>query len=114
VEGARFEIPTRIRPFHSLSVGYARRGLSRIDLIDPRHGTSLAPLYPVDRAANVDGRRATGSDGVRRCFLILEGHGGEKFGPPVRENDRGRDRRSTKTRQQFVRRDLRRFSGIRS
>jgi putative transposase len=40
-------------------VRYARWDLSRVDLVDPRQGTLLAPLYPLDRAANADGRRAT-------------------------------------------------------
>ena len=57
VEGVRFEIPSRFRHFHSLAIRYARWDLSRMDLVDPRHGTSLAPLYPVDRAANADGER---------------------------------------------------------
>ncbi len=59
VEGVRFEVPARFRHFRELAVRYARWDLSRIDLVDPRHGTSLAPLYPVDRTANADGRRAT-------------------------------------------------------
>jgi hypothetical protein len=58
VEGVRFEVPARFRHFRELAVRYARWDLSRIDLVDPRHGTSLAPLYPVDRSANADGRRA--------------------------------------------------------
>jgi putative transposase len=39
-------------------IRYARWDLSRVDVVDPRHGTLLAPLYPLDRAANADGRRA--------------------------------------------------------
>jgi transposase InsO family protein len=58
VEGIRFEVPTRFRHFRQVSVRYARWDLTRIELVDPRHGTSLAPLYPVDRTANADGRRA--------------------------------------------------------
>jgi putative transposase len=38
-------------------VHYARWDLSRVDLVDPRHGTLLAALYPLDRAGNADGRR---------------------------------------------------------
>lgn len=58
VEGVRFEIPSRFRQFRDVVVRYARWDLSRVDLVDPRHGTLLAALYPLDRAANADGRRA--------------------------------------------------------
>ena len=57
VEGVRFEVPSRFRDFRDLVVRYARWDLSRIELVDPRHGTSLAALYPLDRTANADGRR---------------------------------------------------------
>jgi putative transposase len=58
LEGVRFEVPARFRHFTDLVVRYARWDLSRVDLVDPRHGTLLAPLFPLDRAANADGRRA--------------------------------------------------------
>ena len=57
LEGGRFEIPSRFRHFRKVIVRYARWDLSRVDLIDPHSGTILAPLYPLDRAANADGRR---------------------------------------------------------
>ena len=57
VEGVRFEVPSRYRHFHKVMVRYARWDLSRVDLVDPRHGTPLAALYHLDRAANADGRR---------------------------------------------------------
>jgi len=57
VEGVRFEIPARYRHFRKVSVRYARWDLSRVDLIDPRSGTILSPLYPLDRKANADGGR---------------------------------------------------------
>jgi transposase InsO family protein len=57
VEGVRFEIPSRFRHFRDVVVHYARWDLSRVDLVDPRHGTLLAALYPLDRAGNADGRR---------------------------------------------------------
>lgn len=66
LEGVRFEIPARFRHFRDVVVRYARWDLGRVDLVDPRHGTLLAPLYPLDRAANADGRRGvvepTGND----------------------------------------------------
>jgi putative transposase len=58
LEGVRFEVPARFRHFREVVVRYARWDLSRVDLVDPRQGTLLAPLYPLDRAANADGRRA--------------------------------------------------------
>lgn len=58
LEGVRFEVPARYRHFRDIAVRYARWNLGRVDLIDERHGTILAPLYPLDRAANADGRRS--------------------------------------------------------
>jgi putative transposase len=57
VEGVRFEIPARYRHFRKVSVRYARWDLRRVDLVDPRSGTILSPLYPLDRKANADGQR---------------------------------------------------------
>jgi len=57
LEGVRFEIPGRYRHFRDVSVRYARWDLRRVDLVDPQHGTILAPLYPLDRQANADGHR---------------------------------------------------------
>ena len=64
VEGVRFEIPARYRHFRKVSVRYARWDLRRVDLVDPRNGTILSPLYPLDRMANADGQR-----------LLFEPHG---------------------------------------
>jgi len=58
LDGVRFEIPARFRHFRDVRVRYARWDLGRVDLVDPRSGTILAPLYPLDRAANADGRRS--------------------------------------------------------
>jgi hypothetical protein len=55
----RFEIPARYRHFRELSVRYARWDLGRVDLVDDQSGTILAPLYPLDKTANADGRRAS-------------------------------------------------------
>jgi putative transposase len=57
LEGVRFEIPGRYRHFRDVTVRYARWDLRRVDLVDPQHGTILAPLYPLDRKANADGQR---------------------------------------------------------
>ena len=61
VEGVRFEVPARFRHFRDVVVRYARWDLGRVDLVDPRNGTLLAPLYPLDRTANADGRRCSSS-----------------------------------------------------
>ena len=58
LEGVRFEIPARYRHFQDVLVRYARWDLSHVDMVDPRRGTVLAPLFPLDRSANADGRRA--------------------------------------------------------
>jgi hypothetical protein len=58
LEGGRFEIPARYRHFREVTVRYARWDLGRIDLVDRRSGTVLAPIYPLDKSANADGRRA--------------------------------------------------------
>jgi putative transposase len=58
LEGVRFEIPARYRHFHELTVRYARWDLGRVDLVDRRTGLILAPIYPLDKTANADARRA--------------------------------------------------------
>jgi hypothetical protein len=58
LEGVRFEIPARYPHFRQLTVRYARWDLGRVDLVDPRSGIILAPIYPLDRTATADGRRA--------------------------------------------------------
>ena len=58
LEGVRFEVPARYRHFRDITVRYARWNLGRVDLVDPRTGMILAHIYPLDKAANADGRRA--------------------------------------------------------
>jgi putative transposase len=58
LEGVRFEIPARYRHFREVTVRYARWDLGRVDLVDGRSGVTLAPIYPLDKSANADGRRA--------------------------------------------------------
>jgi putative transposase len=58
LEGVRFEVPARYRHWRDVVVRYARWDLGRVDLVDPRGELILAPLYPLDRNANADGRRA--------------------------------------------------------
>jgi hypothetical protein len=59
LEGVRFEIPARYRHFRDLTLRYARWDLGRVDLVDEPGGTILAPIYPLDKTANADGRRAS-------------------------------------------------------
>jgi transposase InsO family protein len=59
LKGTRFEIPSRFRHFRSISVRYASWNLANVHLTDPRTGTILARIYPLDRARNADGRRKT-------------------------------------------------------
>jgi hypothetical protein len=58
LDGVRFEIPARYRHFKDVVVRYPRWDLSLVDLLDPREETILARLFPLDRTANADGRRA--------------------------------------------------------
>jgi putative transposase len=58
LDGVRFEIPARYRHFRDVVVRYPRWNLGLVDLVDPRAGTILARLFPLDRTANADGRRA--------------------------------------------------------
>jgi transposase InsO family protein len=58
VDGVRFELPARYRHFREVTIRYARWNLGRVDLVDPRTGITLAPIYPLDKSANADGRRA--------------------------------------------------------
>ena len=65
LEGVRFEIPARYRHFREVTVRYARWDLGRVDMVDERGGTILAPIYPLDRTANADGRRAVVGPDIR-------------------------------------------------
>jgi transposase InsO family protein len=57
LHGQRFEIPSRYRHLTELHLRYARWDLSAVDLIDPRTGTVLCPVQPLDKAANADALR---------------------------------------------------------
>jgi len=56
-EGVRYEVPSVYRTLVRLTVRVARWDLSSIDLVDPRHGTHLATLFPVDKAKNAERHR---------------------------------------------------------
>ncbi len=59
VETRRFEVPSRFRHLTDLTVRYAAWDLSRVYLVDPKTETVLSRVYPLDKAANADGRRRT-------------------------------------------------------
>ncbi len=57
VHGVRFEVPSRYRHIERVHVRVARWDLSRASMVDPRHGTTLAELYPLDKERNASGHR---------------------------------------------------------
>jgi transposase InsO family protein len=57
LEGRRFEIPSRYRTIERVRLRTARWDLRHVDLVDPRTGHVLAPLYPVDKVRNANARR---------------------------------------------------------
>ena len=57
VGGVRFELPWRYRVLARVTVRVARWDLSTVDLVDPRSGSHLAVILPLDKAENADGRR---------------------------------------------------------
>ncbi len=57
--GIRLEIPARYRALERVHLRYARWDLAHVDLVDPHSGAILAPLHPLDKAANAaEPRRA--------------------------------------------------------
>lgn len=63
LHGRRFEIPREFAHVQKLKVLYARWDLSRVDLIDPRSGAVLCPLYPLDKSANAGAWRRVAKTG---------------------------------------------------
>ena len=57
LEGCRFEIPAPYRHLGVVHLRYARWDLTQVDLVDPRSGTILCPVKPLDKSANADGQR---------------------------------------------------------
>ena len=54
LDGCRFEIPGRYRHLNDVHLHYARWDLSRAGLADPRTGTVLCPIKPLDKSANAN------------------------------------------------------------
>lgn len=57
LDGTRFEIPSLYRHLEHVHLQYARWDMSRVDLVDPRSGTILCPIKPLDKSANANGQR---------------------------------------------------------
>lgn len=55
--GRRYEIPDRYRHLERPLLHYAQWNLSEVELLDPHTRQPLAPVYPLDKLANADGRR---------------------------------------------------------
>jgi len=59
LDGRRFELPSRYRHLDQVTIRRASWDLSWVHLVDERTDTILCRLYPLDKAANADGRRRT-------------------------------------------------------
>ena len=57
VHGIRFEVPTRYRTLARVTLRLARWDLSSVELCDPRSGTHLCTVLPLDKNRNADRRR---------------------------------------------------------
>lgn len=62
VFGVRYEVPSAYRTLLRPTIRVARWDLSSIDMVDPRRGTHLATLYPLDKEKNADRRRRALAD----------------------------------------------------
>lgn len=57
LQGQRFEIPSQYRTMTKIHIEFARWDLRHVDMVDPRTGGRLCPIFPLDRRRNADGRR---------------------------------------------------------
>lgn len=57
IEGTRFEIPSAYRTLKQIYAEYASWDLSFVHLVDPKSGSLLCRLFPINKAANADGER---------------------------------------------------------
>jgi transposase InsO family protein len=57
LEAVRFEVPSRYRQLETLHLRYAQWDLRTVELVDPRTGSPLCPLFPLDKIRNADGAR---------------------------------------------------------
>jgi transposase InsO family protein len=59
IKGVRFEVPSRLRHFNRLVIGYQSWDLSFAYLIDKRSGKLLCTLFPQDKIKNANQHRKT-------------------------------------------------------
>lgn len=57
LDGTRFEIPSLYRHFEHVHLQYARWDLTKVDLVEPRTGSILCLVKPLDKSANASGQR---------------------------------------------------------
>lgn len=55
--GKRYEIPSQYRNLQDIHIQYARWDMARVDIVDPRTGTVLSAIWPMDKSANANGQR---------------------------------------------------------
>ena len=58
LNGVRFEVPSRYGHFESVRLRAASWDLSQVQLCDPKTGTVLCRLFPLDKHKNAQGQRA--------------------------------------------------------
>ncbi len=72
VLGIRYEVPSAYRTLLLMTVHVARWDLSCIELVDPRRGTHLATLYPLDKERNADRQRRALVDATVQSTTVKE------------------------------------------
>ena len=72
VAGIRYEVPSAYRTLLRMTVRVARWDLSCVELVDPRRGTHLATLYPVDKERNADRQRRALPDATVQSSTTAE------------------------------------------
>lgn len=57
IEGTRFEIPAAYRTLKDIVAEYASWDLSLVHLVDPKSGSPLCRLFPINKSANANSER---------------------------------------------------------
>jgi putative transposase len=84
IAGVRFEVPNRFRHLRHVTVRYARWNLHSVHLVDDRTDTLLAPIYPLDKTRNADGRRRRlPSSAEPPVIALADGSESEEELPPL-------------------------------
>ena len=58
LENVLFQVPRAFRHIRNLSIAYSKWDLSTAALVDPETEVEIAPLFPVDKNRNAEGKRA--------------------------------------------------------